>query len=93
MELPYKLLEQIAFSTIPKNEEHKLIVMDKSIHEEHLAQPLQTNIEQFKIAVTFLTFYKRIFNNTRKINETFSEPRLLIRRVYYKQVFQQELMN
>ena len=43
MELPRKLLEQIAFNTRPKIEEHMLIVMDKSIHEEHLFQSLQTN--------------------------------------------------
>ena len=55
MELPSKLLEQIAFNKRPKREEHMLIVMYKSTHEEHLYQPLQTNIEQFKIALTFLT--------------------------------------
>ena len=43
MELPSKFLEQIAFITIPKIEEHMLIIMDKSQHEEHLFQPLQTN--------------------------------------------------
>ena len=57
MELPSKLLEQIAFNTRPKIEEHMLIVMDKSTHEEHLFQPLQTNNNQFKIAITFLTGY------------------------------------
>ena len=36
MELPNKLLEQIAFNTKPKIEEHMLIVMDESTHEEHL---------------------------------------------------------
>ena len=36
MELPSKLLEQIAFNTRPKIEEHMLINMDKSTHEEHL---------------------------------------------------------
>ena len=54
MELPSKLLEQIAFNTRAKIEEHMLIIMDKSTHEEHLFQPLQTNNKQFKIAVTFL---------------------------------------
>ena len=53
MELPNKLLEQIAFNTRPKREEHILVAMDKSTHEEHLSQPLQRNNEQFKIAVTF----------------------------------------
>ena len=42
MELPNKLLEEIAFNTRPEIEEHMLIVLDKSIHEEHIAQPLQT---------------------------------------------------
>ena len=55
MELPRKLLKQIAFNTRPKIEEHMLIVMDKSIHEEHLSQPLQTNNKHFRRAVTFLT--------------------------------------
>ena len=43
MELPSKLLDQIAFNTRPKIEGHMLIVMDKSSHQEHLSQPLQTN--------------------------------------------------
>ena len=41
-----------------------LIVMDKSTHEEHLSQPLQTNNKQFKTAVTFLSGYNGIFNVT-----------------------------
>ena len=53
MELPNKLLEQIAFNTRSKIEEHILIVMDNSTHEEHLSQPLQTNNKQFKKAVDF----------------------------------------
>ena len=69
MELPSRLLEQIAFNTRPKIEEHMLIVMDKSTHEEHLSQPLQTNIKQFKIAVTFLTAYNGIFNVTNRNNK------------------------
>ena len=64
MELPSKLLEQISFNTRPKIEEHMLIVMDKSTHEEHLFQPLQTNNKQFEIAVTFLSAYNGIFNVT-----------------------------
>ena len=64
MELPSKLLEQIAFNTRPKLEEHMLIVMDKSTHEENLSQPLQTNKKQFRIAITFLTGYNGIFNVT-----------------------------
>ena len=53
MELPSKILEQIPFNTRSRIEEHILIVMDKSIHEEHLSQPLQTNNKLFKLAVTF----------------------------------------
>ena len=55
MELTSKILGQIALNTTPKIQEHMLIVMDKSTHEEHLFQPLQTNNKQFKIEVTFLT--------------------------------------
>ena len=40
--------------------------MDKSSHEEHLSQPLQTNNKQFKLALTFLTGYKGIFNVTNE---------------------------
>ena len=69
MELPSKLLEQIAFETRPKMEEHMLIVMDKSTHEEHLSQPLQTNNEQFKLVVTFLTGYNGIFTVTNSNNK------------------------
>ena len=69
MELPSKLLEQIAFNTRPKIEEHMLVVMDKSTHEEHLFQPLQTYNKQFKIAVTFLTGYNGIFNVTNEDNK------------------------
>ena len=68
MELPSKLLEQIAFNTRPKIEEHLLIIMDKSIHEEHLSQPLQTNNKHIKIALTFLTGYNGIFNITNDNN-------------------------
>ena len=66
MELPSKLLEQIAFNTRSKLEEQILIVMSKSTHEEHLSQQLQTNNKQFKVAVTFVTAYNGIFNITDK---------------------------
>ena len=69
MELPSKLLEQIAFITRPKIEEHMLIIMDKSTHEEHLFQPLQTNNKQFKITITFLSAYNGIFNVTSDNNK------------------------
>ena len=69
MELPSKLLEQIAYNTRAKIEEHMLIIMDKSSHEEHLFQPLQTNNKQFKIAITFLSAYNGIFNVTSDNNK------------------------
>ena len=62
MKLPIKILEQISFNTRPKIEEHMLIVMDKSTHEEHLFQSLQTNNKQFKVAETILSAYNGIFN-------------------------------
>ena len=69
MELPSKLLEQIAFNTRPKIEEHMLIIMNKSTHEEHLYQPLQTINKNFKIAVNFLSAYNGIFNVTNSNNK------------------------
>ena len=69
MELPSKLLEQIAFNIRPKIEEHLLNIMDKSTHEEHLLQTLQTNNKQFKVGVTFLTGYNGIFNVTISNNK------------------------
>ena len=69
MELPSKLLEQIAYNTRPKIEEHMLKVIKKSTHEEHLFQPLQTNNKQFKLAIAFLNVYKGIFNVTDKNNK------------------------
>ena len=69
MELPSKLLEQIAFNTRPKIEEHMLIIMDKSTQEEHLSQPLQTNKKQYKVGITFLSCYNGIFNITSDNNK------------------------
>ena len=71
MEIPSKILEQIAFSTRPKVEEHMLIVMDKSTHEEHLSQPLQTINKHLKNAVTFLTGYNCIFIVSNSNNKIF----------------------
>ena len=68
MDLPSKI-EQIAFNTRLKIEEHMLVVMDKSLHEEHLSQPLQTNNKQFKKIVTFLTGYNGIFIVKSKNNK------------------------
>ena len=64
MELTSKLLEQISFNTRSRLEEHMLIVMDKSDHEQHLSQPFQTNNKQFKLAVIFLSGCNGIFNVT-----------------------------
>ena len=69
MELPSKLVEEIAYNTRPKIEELMLIVMDKSTHEEHLSQAIQTNHKQFKTAIIFLTAYNGIFNVTNENNE------------------------
>ena len=77
MELPNKVLEQIAFKTRPKIQEHKLIVMDKSTHEEHLFQPLQTNNKRFKIAITFVSGYKGNFNVKNSINKFFFKKSLI----------------
>ena len=46
-----------------------LLLIDKSTHEEHLSQPLQTNNKQFKIAVTLLTGYNGFFNATSSNNK------------------------
>ena len=62
MELPSELLQEIVFHTRPKIEEHMFIVINKSTHEEHLSQPLQTINKQFRKTVTILTAYIGIFN-------------------------------
>ena len=68
-ELPLKNWEQISYKNRKRIEEHMLIVMDKSTHEEHLPQPLQTNKKHFKIVVFFLTAYNGIFNVKNKNNK------------------------
>ena len=45
--------------------------MDKSTHERHLSQPLQTYNKQFKEAANFLTGYNGIFNVTDKNNRIY----------------------
>ena len=69
MYLSSKLLEQIEINTRPKIEEHMLIVMDKSTHEELLYQPLQTNNKQFKVAITFQSANNGIFNVENRNNK------------------------
>ena len=51
--------------------------MDKSTHEEHLFQPLQTNNKQFKIAVTFLTGYNGNLNVTNSNNKFYFKKPLV----------------
>ena len=53
MELPSKILKQIAFHTKPKMEEHMRTVLDQSNHEELLSQPLQANHKQIKKELLF----------------------------------------
>ena len=69
MELPSKILKQTAIKTNPEIEEPVLMVLDKSTHVQHLAQPLQTHNKQFKKAVYFLTDSNGNFNVTDKNNK------------------------
>ena len=69
MDLPSKFLEQMAYNTRSRIEEHLLIVMYKSTLEEHLFQPLQTNNKQLKLAITFLSGYNSLFNVSDKNNK------------------------
>ena len=69
MNLASRILEQIAVNTRAKIEEYMLIVMDKSTHEEHLSQSLQTNNKRFNVAITFLTGYNGIFSITTRNNK------------------------
>ena len=85
MELPSKLLEQIAFNTRPKLEEHMLIVMDKSTQEEHLSQSLQFKKKHFKKALTFLPVSNGIFNVTNKNNKFYFKKQLPTERILLKQ--------
>ena len=71
MEIPRKILEQIAHNTRPTIEKHMLIGMNKSAHEEQLSQQLQANSKQFRMAVTFPTGYNGIFNVTNSNNSFF----------------------
>ena len=69
--------KQIAYNKRPKIEEHMLIVMNKSTHEEHLSQPLQTNNKHFKIAVTFISAGNGIFNVTIRNNKFYFKRNLI----------------
>ena len=70
LELPCKVLKQIAFITRPKIEENVLIFMDRSSHEDYLSQPLKTNSKQFLKAIPSLTAFNGIFNVTNSNNKT-----------------------
>ena len=70
-------LEQISLNTGPKIEGLILIVMDKSFHEEYSAQSLQTNNNQFKIAVTLLPGYNGIFNITTLNNKFYFKKSII----------------
>ena len=75
MELPIKLLEQIAFKTRTKIEGRMLFVLNESFDEEHFSQPFQTNYRRLKNAFNFLAGYNGVFNNTDKINKFyFAKP-------------------
>ena len=65
MELPSKILKQIAFNTRPKIEERMLLVMDKATHEEHLAQPSQNNIGKSKSPLPF-SVVNMVFSSLQK---------------------------
>ena len=66
MEVPSKLLEQIAFNTRPKIEERMLIDMDKFVMKSTYLNRYKLIINNFKVAIMFLTGYKCIFNVTDK---------------------------
>ena len=72
MEEPSKFSAQIVFNTRPKIQEHLLIVMDESLHEENLHQPLKANNKHFKLAVTSVTVYSGIIKITNKIKKFYS---------------------
>ena len=78
MELPIKTLEQIAYNNRPKNQEHMLIVLDKSTHGRHLSQPLQTNNKQFKMALISLIGYNGIFKVTNSNNRFYFKKTITI---------------
>ena len=86
MDLPSKLFEQISFNTKLKTEEDMLIVMDRSTHEKHLFQALQTKKKPLKIAVTFLTGYNGIFN-VKNSNSKFYFKKSITDGDHFNQIF------
>ena len=61
--------------------------MDKSTHEGHIYQSLQTNKKQFKIAVTLLTGYNGRYNVPNSNNKNYSQNQLLINMVLFRLLF------
>ena len=74
----------MTFNTRPKIEEQILIVMNKSAHEEHLSQPLQTNNKQFKVAVTFLSAHNGNFDVKKKQRISFISRKHLLKKNSYE---------
>ena len=66
MELPSKLLDQIAFNTRSQIEEPMLIAFDSPNHEEPLSQSLKTSKKQFKKAIPFLRGYNGYFQSYKR---------------------------
>ena len=61
-----------------------MIVMDKSIHEEHLSQSLQTSIKKSKLAVKFPTGYKGVFNiTTEEKNSILQYHSMLLTSIFF----------
>ena len=92
MELPSKLLEQLVFNTSNKIEGLRLIVMDKSRHEETISQALQTNNKHFKAVVTFLTDYNVIFMLQIKLWKSILQYRVF-KMVSFKEQFHRVFTN
>ena len=78
MELPNQLLEKIASNTRPKTEEHMLIVLGKSMHEEHSSETIQTNIKQIKIAIIFSVVITLFLKLQTKIPNSISLYQLMM---------------
>ena len=68
-----------------------LMVLDKSIHEESLAQPLQVIIKQLKLVVTFLFGYNGILMLESKMITFISQNPELLKTVWSKEQFDRVL--
>ena len=79
VDLPCKLLEQIACNSRPEIEEqHMLIGMNKILYEKHLAQALRTINKEFKLAIAHATGYNGILYITIQIIILMLQNRILI---------------